>query len=49
MQPQAGRLRVWREQFDRWFAAPGTELMKIEVNVPLFFEVRRNANGRRLI
>jgi uncharacterized protein YndB with AHSA1/START domain len=30
--------RAWTEQIDRWFAAPGSALMRADVNAPFFWE-----------
>jgi uncharacterized protein YndB with AHSA1/START domain len=36
--PPAAVYRAWTEQFDLWFAAPGSVLMPGKSNTPFFFE-----------
>jgi len=43
--PPAALFLAWTEQFDRWFAEPGSVLMQAEVNAVFYFET--HFHGKR--
>lgn len=46
MRPSADALyRAWTEDFDRWFAAEGSLLMRPEIDAPFYFDTE--FDGRR--
>lgn len=45
--PPATIYRAWTEGLDRWFAAPGSVLMRAEVDAPYFFETEHRPDPSR--